>query len=138
MIMHDEIRKKLSEIFMYWGLGNIEAQISATISTKSGLTAQQISDEIGYAYSTTINSLNNLRRMGYVERTKKNRRFLYTFNVEFVEFIKKEIGKVSRILKDLSYEIQRFKGSYKDRLSDLTSKIEEALDFLEIKGESRG
>ena len=125
---------------MRWGFGSIEADISATIATKKGLTAREISEEIGYAYSTTINSLNRLRRMGYINRLKRNRKFIYSFNADFISIISENMQKMMQIFQELSEEIHQIRGKYRDKISDLAIKVENTLRFLrstKIGGENQ-
>lgn len=129
-----DISRKLKKILKQWGFGEVEADIFAHLSTSDGLTAKEISDKIGYAYSTTINSLNNLIRMGYVERSKKERKFVYFANLDFVKIIEREISKTSNLLKELKNEICKLEDKYKSKLRELVLKIEHAIKYLEARG----
>ncbi|RLF45791.1 MAG: hypothetical protein DRN29_06085 [Thermoplasmata archaeon] len=131
--MAEKVRKKLGEVLKQWGFGEIEADIFAILATKDKLTAKEISKEAGCAYSTTINSLNSLRRMGYVERTRKNRKFVYSANLDFVKIIDREINKISGLLNDLKQEIHKLGGKYKEGIKELAIKVEKALKYLEKK-----
>ena len=128
--MVDRIRKKLCEILLHWGFGNIEADISATIATNKELTAQEISNEVGCAYSTTINSLNQLRRIGYINRSRHNRKYVYSFNADFISIISDNMQKLGQMLQDLSDEIHQARGKYKYRITDLALKVDNTLEFL--------
>lgn len=136
--MGEGVKNKLREVLKNWGFGDIEAEIFATLSTKNEMTAQEISDEVNCAYSTTINSLNSLRRMGYVSRRRKNRKFVYSANLDFVKIMDKEIEKLSGMLRDLAEEIQQIKGKYKERIKDLKVKVEKAIRYLEGKYSEEG
>ncbi len=131
--MPEKLRKKLRDIIKQWGIGDVEAEIFAILATSDGLTAKEISDELGYAYSTTINSLNSLRRMGYVERTRRNRRFVYFANIDFVRIIDQEMKKLTISLKDIIKEIRQLEDKYKNKLKELANKIENAIKYLEAR-----
>lgn len=131
--MSEKVRKKLRNVLKEWGLGEAEAEIFATLATSDGLTAKEISDELGYAYSTTINCLNNLRRMGYVERSKKKRKFVYFANTDFASLVEREIKKITSSLKEIVREIHELEDRYKNRLKELAMRIEKAIKYLEGK-----
>ncbi len=134
--MYDKIKKKLRKLLKHWGLGEAEADVFATLAMSDGLTAKDIANELGYAYSTTINCLNNLMRMGYVERDKKDRKFVYFANTNFVKFVDDEIKKIKTSLKEIAKEIYR--GGYKEKLRNLAIKIENAIKYLESKKDKVG
>jgi len=136
--MAERVRKKLREVLKRWGFGEIEADIFATLATKNGMTANEIAREIGCAYSTTINSLNVLRRMGYVERTRKDRKFVYSANIDFVKIIDEEMNRISKLLKELRKEIKGLKGIYREKMKELAIKVEKALNYIEGKTEMEG
>ena len=136
--MADKVRKKLREVLKRWGFGEIEADVFATLATKDNMTANEIAREVGCAYSTTINSLNALRRMGYVERSRKDRKFIYSANLDFVRIIDEEMGRISGLLKELKKELAELKGKYKEGLKELAFKVEKALKYIEEKAEREG
>lgn len=131
--MSEKIKNKLRNVLKQWGLGEAEADIFATLATSQGMTAKEISDELGYAYSTTINCLNSLRRMGYVERSRKERKFVYFANIDFAKLVEREIKKLSNSLREVMGEIYRVEGKYKGKLKELALKIEKAIKYLEAK-----
>ena len=136
--MADKVRKKLREVLKRWGFGEIEADVFATLATKDNMTANEIAREVGCAYSTTINSLNALRRMGYVERSRKDRKFIYSANLDFVRIIDEEMSRISGLLKELKKELAELKGKYKEGLKELAFKVEKALKYIEEKAEREG
>jgi len=136
--MSQKIRKKLSNVLKEWGLGEAEAEIFATLATSGGLTAKEISDELGYAYSTTINCLNNLRRMGYVERSKEKRKFIYFANTDFAGLVEREIKKMTSSLKEIVREIHKLEDRYRNKLKELAVRIEKAIKYIEGKGLPEG
>lgn len=131
--MPERVRKTLREMFVHWGFGETEADISAVLATRDGLTAREVSDEVGCAYSTAINSLNQLRRMGYVERIKHNRKFVYSFSGDFVNLINRDTQKLMRGFHDLSREIHHAGEHYREKIAELKKKVEKALRYLEKK-----
>ncbi|MBC7129373.1 MAG: BlaI/MecI/CopY family transcriptional regulator [Thermoplasmatales archaeon] len=128
-----KIKEKLKRLLKYWGFEDIESEIFATLMTSDGLTAEEIANSIGYAYSTTVNSLNSLARMGYIERVRKQRKFVYSAKIDFVKIIEQEMRKISSMLKEIAND---FKGkiSYRKKFSKLAQKIEEALKYIEKMG----
>ncbi len=130
------MKKKLREILKQWGFGEIEADIFATLTTRDGLTASEIAKEVGCAYSTTINSLNTLRRMGYVERARKDRKFVYFANIDFVKIMDEEMSRISRLLKELHSEIDGLRGVYREKMKGLAAKVERAIKYIEGKAEA--
>ncbi|RLF39057.1 MAG: hypothetical protein DRN21_04165 [Thermoplasmata archaeon] len=129
--MPERVRKKLREMFIHWGFGETEADISAILATRDGLTAREISDEVGCAYSTAINSLNQLRRMGYINRAKQNRKFVYSFSTDFVSLINRDAQKLIQGFRDLSREIHHAGENYRGKIAELKKKVEKALQYLE-------
>ncbi|HEC88872.1 MAG TPA: ArsR family transcriptional regulator [Thermoplasmata archaeon] len=136
--MGEGVKNKLREVLKNWGFGDIEAEIFAILSTKNEMTAKEISNEAKCAYSTTINSLNILRRMGYVTRRRKERKFVYSANLDFVKIMNKETEKLSGMLRDLADEIHQIKGKCREKIKDLGVKVEKAIRYLEGKYSEEG
>lgn len=131
--MMKKIEEKLKRLLKHWGFEDIESAIFATLMTSDGMTAEEIANSIGYAYSTTINSLNNLSRMGYIERVRRDRKFVYFPKIDFVKIINSEMGKISSMLREIASEF-RSKISYRKKFSKLAEKIEEAIKYIERMG----
>ncbi|MEM2583549.1 MAG: helix-turn-helix domain-containing protein [Candidatus Thermoplasmatota archaeon] len=131
--MMKKIKEKLRRLLKYLGFEDIESEIFATLMTSDGLTAEEIANSIGYAYSTTVNSLNNLSRMGYIEKVRKERKFVYFPKIDFVKIIEQEMRKMSSMLKEIALEFKD-KISYRKKFSNLTQKIEEAIRYIEKMG----
>ncbi len=128
-----KIKEKLVSLLKHWDFEDIESSIFATLMTSDALTAEEIANSIGYAYSTTINSLNKLIRMGYIEKIRKGRKFVYFPNMDFVKIIEAEMKKISSMLKEISSEFKN-KISYRKQFLNLAKKIEEAIKYIERLG----
>lgn len=71
--------------------------------------------------------------MGYIEKVRKERKFVYFPNIDFVKIIENEINKASTMLKEIAREFGN-KISYRKKFSKLAKKIEEALRYIERLG----
>jgi DNA-binding transcriptional regulator GbsR (MarR family) len=111
---------------MNWGFGEGCSFIYAVlITSRKPLSAEEIGEKANYAYSSTINYLNTLIRMGLVERARSVRKYLYVANVNFVELIKAEREKVKGYLNQLGAELEGIKD-----LEHLSEKVEHAIAYL--------
>lgn len=128
--MIKKIENKIAEIMKHYGLGDCEASIIATLSTHGEMTAKEIAEKTGYAYSTIVNSLNYLRRIGFVKKGKINRLCIYSTDLDFIKMIEEDRKKLSNLLDTLREEIKIIEDKYKDKLSNLVLKIENALKYL--------
>ncbi|HID20329.1 MAG TPA: hypothetical protein EYP28_05275 [Methanophagales archaeon] len=95
------------------------------ITTHKPLSAEEIGERTNYAYSSTINYLNTLIRLGLVERFREFRKNRYVANVNFVELIKAERERVKSYLKQLGSDIEGIKD-----LEPLRDKVESAIAYL--------
>lgn len=122
----------IKKVAKHWGLGEIESSIYAIIVTSEPfLTAREIAQKIGYAYSSTINGLNNLVRSGFSEKRRENGKNVYSPTIDFVEIIKKEVDDIHSLLKQVAGSIYALESTYKRKLSELLERIEKAIGYLE-------
>lgn len=125
-----EIENKIRSIFRHWKFGEIESNIMGVLlSSPRPLTAMEIANKIGYAYSTTVNSLNDLIRRGYVEKRRKERKYVYSADIDFVKIIEMEKKKLTHMLKELFEELRKMDA--KERFGRLLEKIRIAMKYLE-------
>ena len=118
------------EIMRHYGFGDSEAAIMAVLAINGKLTAKEIAEKTGYAYSTVINALNFLKRTGFVLKEKKNRICIYSTNLDFVRIIQEDRARLSNLLNSLKEDIKNAEEKYKDKLTHLILKIENALKYL--------
>lgn len=122
----ERIARCVKVMMMNWGVGEGCSSIYAVLITScEPLSAEEIGERTNYAYSSTINYLNTLIRMGLVERVRSVRKNLYVANVNFVERIKAEREKVKGYLNQLRDDLEGIKD-----LEDLREKVGHAIDYL--------
>lgn len=120
------IVRRVKVMMMNWGLGEGCSSIYAVlIASCEPLSAEEISERTSYAYSSTINYLNTLIRMGLVARFRRIRKNRYLANVNFVELIKTERERVMGYLNLLRDDLEGIKD-----LEHLSEKVEHAIDYL--------
>ncbi len=118
--------RRVKAMMVNWGLGEGCSMVYAVLATTcEPLTAEEIGRRTNYAYSSTINYLNTLIRMGLVERVRRFRKNLYIANVNFVALIKAELDRIKDYLSQLGKDLEGVK-----ELEHLNSKIEHAMAYL--------
>ena len=128
--MIKEVENRVAEVLKHYGLGDAEANIVAVLSTHGKMNAKEISKETGYAYSTVVNALNFLKRIGFIEKDKSNRICIYSANIDFIKIMENDRRRLSNLLNDLREEIKKVEGKYKYKLSNLISRVEATLKYL--------
>ncbi len=122
----DQVIQRVKALMMNWGFAEgCSAIYAVLIASREPLSAEEIGKKADYAYSSTINYLNTLIRIGLVERVRSIKKNVYTANVNIVELIRTEHGKVMAYLKQLD---DALKGE-KD-LEHLSEKVEHAIAYL--------
>lgn len=122
----DHAVRRLKALMTDWGFAEGCSSVYAVLLTsREPLSAKDIGERTSYAYSSTINYLNTLIRVGLVERVRSIKRNVYMANVNFVELIKAEREKVMAHLKQLDELIQGTKD-----LEHLSEKVERAIAYL--------
>ena len=122
----DQVIRRVKALMMNWGFAEgCSAIYAVLIASREPLSAEEIGKKADYAYSSTINYLNTLIRIGLVERVRSIKKNVYTANVNIVELIRTEHEKVMAYLKQLD---DALKGE-KD-LEHLSEKVEHAIAYL--------
>ncbi len=122
----DHAVRRVKALMMDWGFAEGCSSVYAVLLTsREPLSAKDIGERTSYAYSSTMNYLNTLIRVGLVERVRSIKRNVYMANVNFVELIKAEREKVMAHLKQLDELIQGTKD-----LEHLSEKVERAIAYL--------
>ncbi|RJS78365.1 hypothetical protein CW713_09555, partial [Methanophagales archaeon] len=95
----DRAVRRVKAMMMNWGFAEGCSSVYAVlIASREPLSAKEIGERTSYAYSSTINYLNTLIRIGLVERVRSIKRNVYMANVNFVELIRTEHEKVMAYL----------------------------------------
>ena len=98
----DRVVRRVKAMMQNWGLAEGCSFVYAVlIASREPLSAEEIGERTSYAYSSTINYLNTLIRIGLVERVRSIKRNVYMANVNFVELIRTEHEKVMAYLNQL-------------------------------------
>ena len=122
----ERIVGRVKAIMMNWGVGEGCSFVYAIlIAAGEPLSAEEIGERTDYAYSSTINHLNTLIRMGLVTRIRRIRKNLYRANMNFVELIKAERARVMGYLNQLREDLEGVKD-----LEHLKEKVDRALLYL--------
>jgi len=113
-------------MMMNWGLGEGCSSIFAVLlASCEPLSAEEISERTSYAYSSTINYLNTLIKLGLVARFRRIRKNRYLANVNLVELIKAERGRVMGYLNLIRDDLEGIK-----ELEHLSENVERAINYL--------
>jgi len=122
----DRAVRQVKALMMNWGFAEgCSAIYAVLITSREPLSAEEIGGKTDYAYSSTINYLNTLIRIGLVERVRSIKKNVYMANVNFVELIKAEREKVMAYLKQLDEVLEGEKD-----LESLSEKVEHAIAYL--------
>ncbi len=120
--------RSLKDIMIHWGFGDTEASIYALLALSSRpMTAKEISEKIGRAYSSVVNELNKLIRYGMVTRGKSGRCYYYSAVVDVMKIIKNERRKVINLLSQTKESLER---TYGDSFNELKRHLDEAIRYL--------
>jgi len=111
---------------IHWGFGDLESAIYALLVIKQKpMTAKEIANEIGYAYSSVVNALNQLIRHDMVERKKWGKCYTYSAVIDFIRIIKNERLKVKNFLTEAKIALEE-EGEY----NELLKHLEEGIEYL--------
>ncbi len=118
--------RRMKAMMMNWGFSEGCSMVYAVLATtREPLTAEEIGKRTSYAYSSIINYLNTLIRMGLVDRVRRFRKNLYIANINFVALIKAELDRIKDYLSQLGKDLEGVK-----ELEHLNCKIEHAMAYL--------
>jgi len=125
-IIKNGARDALKKVVLHRGLNDIESEIyTLLVLSKTKMSAREIAESTGYAYSSVVNALNNLRRRYLVDRNKRARCYEYEANVDFVEMLRKERKQLIEYLTEAKNALKD-----KDDYKDLVEHIEECIKYL--------
>ncbi len=120
---YDSLRK----VMIHWGFGDLESAVYALlVMNRKPMSAKDIADELGYAYSSVVNALNQLRRHQLVERAKAGKCYVYSAVIDFVRIIKNERARVKNFLTEAKSALEEENGEY----AELLKHLEEGIEYL--------
>lgn len=118
----------LRKVMKHWGFGEASSSIYALLSVSDRpLTAREIAEHVGYAYSSVVNELNRLLREGFLERWREGRRYVYSAETDFLKIIKNERNRLIGMLEEAKSYLQEVKTR---EMHELVENIEIALRYL--------
>jgi len=119
--------ESLRRVMIHWGFGDLESAIYALLVMKQKpMTAKEIANEIGYAYSSVVNALNQLRRHEMIERKKGGKCYTYSAVIDFIRIIRNERMKVRNFLTEAKMALEAEDGEY----AELLKHLEEGIEYL--------
>jgi len=126
-IINHETYNALKKVMIHWGFGDIEATIYALlVLKKKPMSAREIAEVVGYAYSSVVNALNQLRRHELVERDKSGKCYSYNAVIDFVKIIKNERRRVMKFLSEAKEALKNEKEDY----TELIQHLEDGIKYL--------
>jgi len=119
-----ETYNALKKVMIHWGFGDIEASIYALLVLKNKpMGAREIAEKVGYAYSSVVNALNQLRRYELVERDKNGKCYSYHAVIDFIKILKNERRRVKKLLTEIKEALKNEKENYTELLQHLENGI---------------
>ncbi len=127
-IMETRAFQSLKDVMIHWGFGDTEASIYALLALSPGsMTAKEIAEKIGRAYSSVVNELNKLIRHGMVTRSKGEKCYHYSAVIDVIKIIRNERRKVINLLTQVMEDLENVKDNSVD---ELKRHLEEAIKYL--------
>ena len=117
----------LKKVMLHWGFTHIEASIYSLLLLKNKpMSAREIAEEIGYAYSSVVNALNRLKRFQLIEREQKGKCYIYTPVTDIVKIIRNE----RKVVRNYLIEVEEALKKEEDKYSELLKCIKEGIEYL--------
>ncbi len=127
--MNRSLYRETKALMMHWGFGETCSSIYALLFvSEEPLTAKEVADELGYAYSSMINELNKLRRESVISRERKGRKYVYSSRRDVESILLREKEKTLSILNRMN-EILNNKKNLLD--SYVRQSIRKSIDIIE-------
>lgn len=121
--------QETKHLLLHWGFGESCSSIYALLFiSEKPLTAEEVAEELGYAYSSMINELNKLRREGIVTRERKDNKYVYISYKMIDSILLKEKEKTLSILNRMN-EILNKEESTTDRSA--MESVQKSIDIIE-------
>ncbi len=127
-IMKTKAFQSLKDVMIHWGFGDTEASIYALLALSAKpMTAKEIAEKVGRAYSSVVNELNKLIRHGMVTRSKGEKCYHYSAVIDVIKIIRNERRKVINLLTEVRNDLEEM---YDESVEELKNHVEEALKYL--------
>jgi predicted transcriptional regulator len=125
------VERNIKDVLSHGGFDEIDASIYTALTLAGEpMTATEIADGIGYAYSTTINALNRLIRLGHVSKHRRGRRNIYYPATDLTGIIQAELHRFVSLLKQTAHSIQQL-DEQRQRIDDVLDMVHRSIRFLE-------
>ena len=121
--------RETKALLMHWGFGETCSSIYALLFvSEEPLTADEVADELGYAYSSMINELNKLRRESVITRERKGRKYVYSARKEVDSILLRERERTLSILKRMKKALDRNAQLLDEEVRD---SVEKSIELIE-------
>ena len=126
-----EVQDNLKMVLKHWGFGEICSSMYAVLAlSNESLTAKELSDRIGYAYTTTINALNHSMGLGHIKKMRQGGRYVYYIDADLADIIKEKLDQFLDILEKTENSIQQLDKNLKRKLKTSLKTVDDAIKFL--------
>ena len=98
--------------------------------SNESLTAKELSDRIGYAYTTTINALNHSMGLGHIKKMRQGGRYVYYIDTDLADIVKEKSDQFLDILEKTENSIQQLDKNLKRKLKTSLKTVDDAIKFL--------
>ncbi len=120
--------RETKRLMMHWGFGETCSSIYALLFiSEDSMTAKEVADELGYAYSSMINELNKLRREGVIIRERKGRKYAYAAVKSIDSILLKEKEKTLSILKMMGEHMKKHRDMLEEKAWE---SVERSIDII--------
>lgn len=127
-----QVERNIKDVLSHGGFEEIDASIYATLTLADApMTAQDIADDIDYAYSTTINALNHLIQLGHISKRRQGRKNVYYLATDLTRIVKGEVHQFITLLKQTARSIHRLDESHRHRMGEVLDMVNRSIRFLE-------
>ena len=127
--MNRSLYRETKALMMHWGFGETCSSIYALLFvSEEPLTAKEVADELGYAYSSMINELNKLRRESVISRERKGRKYAYSARKDVDSILIRERERTRSILKGMDKALDRHSSLLGD---DVRDSVKRSIEMIE-------
>ncbi len=126
------VKHNIKDVLSHGGFEEIDSSIYTALAlADEPMTAREIAAETGYAYSTTINALNHLIKLGHVGKRRDGRKNIYFLTTDLTRIVKEEVHRFISLLRQTARSIQRLDDARRQRVDDVLDMVNRSIRFLE-------